>query len=115
MIRMIAGISVIALIWVNIGPDYHPSPLKIAAMAPYFVLVTILTGRVHRNTKLGLYNMVSQQWKSLPQVTSYMLPGNTHPAAKPIPIVVSNVDDHRSDYSMTRWRGSLDFGFVKDI
>ena len=119
---MIAGISVIALIWVNIWPDHHPSTLNIAAMAPYFVLVTILTGRVHRNTKLGLYNTVSQQstdLKTQPQAMSCLIfAGNSHAAANTMPIAVSNVDDYRSDHSMTRWRGSvnsLDFGMVNDI
>jgi len=106
---MIAGISVIALIWSYIWPNHLPSPLNIAAMAPYFVLVTILTGRVHRNTKLGLYNMDSRQSND-PKTQSFIMF-----AGSP---VVSNVDDYRSDYSTTRRRGSvnsLDFGLVRDI
>ena len=49
-------VSIITLIWVEIWPT---SAIQIAAMAPYFVLVSILTSRVHRNTKLGLYNTAS--------------------------------------------------------
>ena len=113
------GISVIALIWVNNWPQ-ATSAFRLAPMAPYLVLVTILNGRVHRNTKLGLYNMVSLQSndpKSQPHAAAYvMLPGNSHSAAEPVPTTVGNVDGYRSDYSTTRTRGSvsktLDFGMV---
>ena len=85
-------------------------------MAPNLVLLTILNGRVHRNTKLGLYNMVSLQSsdpKSQPHVAAYnILPGNSHPAVMSIPMTVASVDGSRSDYSTTRSRGSLDFGMV---
>ena len=115
---MIAGISVIALIWVK-WLDYQPSPFGITPMAPYLVLVTILTGRVHRNTKLGLYNMDSQQSndpKSQPHTVAYStLLRNSHPAAKPIQRVDTDIDVYslRSDYSTTSTRGhSLDFGMV---
>jgi hypothetical protein len=120
---LIAVVSVIALILAENWHDYQPSPFGMtAAMAPYLALVTILTGRVHRNTKLGLYNMVSLQSndrKSQPHAAAYIMlpPGNSLPAAKPIPIAVSesNVDEYRSDYSTRRSRGSvnsLDFGAI---
>ena len=116
------GISVIASIWVNYWPYHQPtSAFLIAPMAPYLVLVIILNGRVHRNTKLGLYNTVSLQSndrKSQLHAAAYsMLPGNSHSAASTIPIVVTHVDSdgYRGDYSTTRSRGSvnsLDFGMV---
>jgi hypothetical protein len=86
-------------------------------MAPYLVLVTILNGRVHRNTKLGLYNMVSNDPKSQPHAAAYnMVPGNSHPGgAKPVSMAVTSVDGY-SAYSTTKPRGSrtnsLDFGMV---
>jgi hypothetical protein len=112
---MIAAVSVIALIWANKWPDYQSSPFGIAPMAPYLALVTILTGRVYRNTKLGLYDMVPQSFdlKSQPQFASYSVLPAASPS--PIPITFSNVDGYRSDYSPTRSRGSvnyLDFGMA---
>ena len=122
------GVSVIALIWVNNWPDQLAPAFRIAPMAPYFALVTILNGRVHRNTKLGLYNTASLQSnvpKSQPNVAAYiMLPvtqttSSVHPATIP-PIEVTHVDDsdasgYRNDCSTTRSRASiksLDFGMV---
>ena len=108
-------ISVISLIWVNNWPQ-ATSAFRLSPMAPYFVLVTILNGRVHRNTKLGLYNKVSMQSndpKSQPHAAAYiMVPGNSQPTAESIPIASSNADEYRSDLSKTRSGGSLDFGMV---
>ena len=122
---MIAGISVIALIWVNNLNwfDHQPSPFGITPIAPYFVLVAILTSRVHRNTKLGLYNMVSVEsidMKFQPQTAARStFLRNSHPVSTPTitPIAFSNVDGDslRSGCSTTRSRGSvnfLDFGMV---
>ena len=121
-------ISIVALVWVSDWPNNQTaSAFRIAPMAPYLVLVTILNGRVHRNTKLGLYNKVSLESsdpKSIPNPAAYsMLPsGNSHSIVKPIQIAVtqSHVADTytasgRSDYPTTRSRGSvnsLDFGMV---
>jgi len=116
---LIMLISIIALIWVNSWPDNQPaSAFRIASMAPYLALVTILNGRVYRNTKLGLYNSVSRQSidpKSQRHAAYSMLSGSSHSAAEPIPIAVTNVDGYRSDYSTARSRNSvnsLDFGMV---
>jgi len=116
---MIAGVSVVALIWANKWHDYQPSPFGIAPMAPYLVLVTILTGRVYRNTKLGLYDMVPQsidlKTQAQGQGVAYsMLSGNSLPAS-PTPIAFSHADEYRSDYSTRRSRGSVnyqDFGMA---
>ena len=84
-------ISIIALIWVYRQPT---SAFGIAPMAPYLALVTILTSRVHRNTKLGLYHTDSLQSndpKSQPHSATYsMLRGK---AAKPISIAVTDVEN----------------------
>ena len=87
-------------------------------MAPYLALVTILTGRVHRNTKLGLYDMVPQTFdlKSQPRFATYSVLPAASPS--PVPITFFNPDDeYRSDFSTTtrRSRGSinyLDFGMA---
>jgi len=115
---IILGVTVITLTWISSWTQ-ATSAFRLAPMAPNLVLMTILNGRVHRNTKLGLYNMVSLQSndrKSQPHAAAYMkVSGNSFPAAEPIPIAVANAEGYRSDYSTTRSRGSvssLDFGMV---
>ena len=131
--RFISAMSIIALIWVNAWSDQTDAAFRIAPMAPYLVIMTILNGRVHRNTKLGLYNVVSLQSndrKSQPHaaVAYNMLPRSSQSAVKPIiPKAVTHIESSAhidssaqidsSDYSTTRSRGSvtsisLDFGMV---
>ena len=113
-------VSIITLIWVDIWPHHQStSAFRIAPMGPYLVLVTILTSRVHRNTKLGLYNTASQHSsdpKSQPHAAAHSW--NSQPSAKSFPITVTNFDgSYSTDYSttVTKSRGSvnsLDFGMV---
>ena len=113
------GITVFTLIWINNWPQ-ATSAFRLAPMAPNLVLLTILNGRVHRNTKLGLYNMVSLQSndrKSQPHAAAYIkISGNSLPVVTPVPMAVTSADGYyRSDYSTTRSRSSinsLDFGMV---
>ena len=107
-------IIIFTLIWVNSWPQ-ATSTFRLTPMAPNLVLVTILNGRVHRNTKLGLYNKVqSNDPKSQPHTTpAYnMLPGNSYPSSAPVSMAITSVDGNRSEYSTRKSRASLDFGMV---
>ena len=134
---MVIVVSIIALVWAEIWPDYQPTsaiPGRIAAMAPYLVLVTILTGRVHRNTKLGVYNTASQQSNDPkshqlldPNVTgsaaTHTSSWNSHSSVRPLPALPFPVTDfdassvYHTDFSTTKSRrrgsvNSLDFGMA---
>ena len=108
------GVTIFTLIWISNWPQ-ATSAFRLAPMAPNLVLLTILNGRVHRNTKLGLYNMVSLQSsdrKSQPHAAYNVLPGNSRSSVTPVPMAVNSVDGSRGDYPKTRSRGSLDFGMA---
>ena len=108
-------VIIFTLIWVNSWPQ-ATAAFRLAPMPPNLILLTILNGRVHRNTKLGRYNKVSLQSndpKSQPHAPAYnMLPGNSYPSA-PVSTAVTSVDGNRSsEYSTRKSRASLDFGMV---
>jgi len=107
---IILGMTIFTLSWINNWPQ-ATSAFRLAPMAPNVVLLAILNGRVHRNTKLGLYASQSNDPKSQPHV---VLPGNYRSSMKPVPMAVTSVDGSRSDHSATKSesRGSLDFGMA---
>ena len=138
---MVIVVSIIAFIWAEIWHDYQPTPAipgRIVAMAPYLVLVTIFTGRVHRNTKLGLYNTASlhsNDPKSHPLLEPHLTGSaathtsswNSHSSVRPLPAVpfpmaVTDFDAssmYQTGFSTTQSRlrysvNSLDFGMASD-
>ena len=118
-LRIIMAIAVVTITWFYVWLDIQPtSGFRIALAPPYVILVNIMTCRVFRNTKLGLYSQVLPRRLSsepmsqgLTPPKSKILNSNLHDTSSshvhtttPIQISVSQVVEHRSDY--------LDFGMV---
>ena len=117
--RISTGGAVASLAWLYGWMEIPTSSFRIALVPPYLILMNILTGRVHRNTKLGLYSNVNLE--TLPRSNDLDLKSQTHAtineynshfsrAVMPIQIAITQVD-----YSEMKSRGSvdvLDFGMV---